>query len=483
MKAQLLFAFVFLSSLYLMTDSLSAHPDSIVHIADEHPDDIQPYAENPWYWQYKQEPVLLRGGTDNDNLWQWTGKKLTDHLDLLTSLGGNYVRNTLSDRDEGNTYAFKKLSTGKYDLDAWNEAYWDKLEFFLKETAKRDIVVQLTIWDWFDLAGTNLDRHPLNPANNINLEEGSISEREDYYGGSLKNNNEALLSLQKKYVDKVLSLTFQYGHVLYNMSNESSLGEEWETFWAKYVREKAQQASKKVFLTSMHLVPSNGVRYVMSNRDLYDFAEISQNSQDSKGARGRAHYENVVRWRGYIDLSPEGPMPMNNEKIYGSADGRNYSAGHGKEAEDRFWKNVFGGAASVRFHRPEGYWGIGLTERAQVNIKAMDMFLEEFDLFSAGPFEGIHLIGESEGYALANIGKEYAVYFPAGRYAVELDPWIFAKKVSIKYLDIDSGTWSKEEIVELDWEEKFSELFGFRRGIPIKTPENKSCVVVVKVLE
>ncbi len=94
--------------------------------------DIQPYPKNSRYWQYKGEPVVLFGGSDNDNLWQWTGSKLTDHLDLLQSLGGNYVRNTMSDRDEGDTYAFKETSNGKYDLEEWNETYWEKLEFFLE---------------------------------------------------------------------------------------------------------------------------------------------------------------------------------------------------------------------------------------------------------------------------------------------------------------------------------------------------------------
>jgi hypothetical protein len=167
----------------------------------------------------------------------------------------------------------------------------------------------------------------------------------------------------------------------------------------------------------------------------------------------------------------------------GEMNGRNYSAGSGKEAEDPFYKNVFGGAASVRFHRPEGFWGMGLTERAQVNIKAMTMFLEEFDVFSAGPYEGIKYVGESEGYAMANLGKEYAVYFPTGRYSLELDPWVFVGKVSIKYLDIDSGEWSEEEELELDWKEEVSGMFGFQRGISITTPDNRSCVAVIKVVD
>ena len=41
---------------------------------------------------------------------------MTDHLNLLVSVGGNYLRNTMSDRDEGNCYAFKKGTDNKYDL-------------------------------------------------------------------------------------------------------------------------------------------------------------------------------------------------------------------------------------------------------------------------------------------------------------------------------------------------------------------------------
>ncbi|WP_157971911.1 hypothetical protein [Pleomorphovibrio marinus] len=444
---------------------------------------IQPYKENSRYWQYQGSPIFLFGGSDNDNLWQWKGEKLTKHLELLASLGGNYVRNTMSDRDEGDIYAFKQLEDGKYDLEQWNEAYWEQLEFFLEETAQRDIIVQLTVWDWFDLSGPNFDRHPLNPSNNVNWEAGLIKEREDFYGGSLYDNNQPVLDLQHKYVEKLLSISFGYDHILYNVGNESSLGAEWENYWAETMKNQAASADKQIYLTSMQLVPSNGVRHVLTYRSLYDFAEISQNNQDSKGARGRKHYENVLAWGRLLESDPGGIMPMNNEKIYGSADGRNYSAGHGKEAEDRFWKNVFGGAASVRFHRSEGYWGIGLSERAQKNIKAMSMFLDSFDVFRAKPYGEIKFIGDSEAYAMAELGKTYAVYFPVGRQSIELDPYLFAKKVSVRFLDIDDGEWMEEEVIDLEWEEELSDMFGFQKGISLTTPENKACVAIVKILE
>ncbi|MCK4293614.1 MAG: carbon-nitrogen hydrolase family protein [Planctomycetes bacterium] len=48
---------------------------------------IRPYAKNPYYWQYKGEPVLLLGGSKDDNLFQIPDLK--GHLDLLASVGGS----------------------------------------------------------------------------------------------------------------------------------------------------------------------------------------------------------------------------------------------------------------------------------------------------------------------------------------------------------------------------------------------------------
>ncbi|WP_373493457.1 hypothetical protein, partial [Aquiflexum sp.] len=283
------------------------------------------------------------------------------------------------------------------------------------------------------------------------------------------------------FVQKLLSITLQFDNVLYNITNESFLSLEWEDYWAEFVSDLAQGSGKTIYISSMNMVASTGVRHVMNRRDLYSFVEISQNNQDSRGARGKAHWENVVKWRRILELQEGGAMPMNNEKIYGSRENRNYSFGTGTEAEDRFWKNVFGGAASVRFHRPNA--GMGLSERAQINIKALSMFLEEFDIFSSGSYLGIDFYAESEGYALANIGKEYAVYLPAGRYSLELDPWLLSKKVSIKYLDFDSATWSENEILELKWEKGLSEFFGYQQGIQITSPSNRPCIAVVKFLK
>jgi hypothetical protein len=458
-------------------------------------DGIRPYSANPYYWQYKGKPILLIGASDKDNLWQWTGPQLTDHLDLMRSVGGNYVRNTMSDRNEGDIFAAKRLDDGRYDLEQWNDAYWERLRFFLEETHKRDIIVQLTLWDWFDLSGTGVygrfPVHPLNPKNNVNWEPGTIKNAGDFYGGSLWHKNQPVLDYQHRYIDKLMSIALRYDHVLFNINNESGLGAEWENYWAIYIKKAAERASKQIHVTSMQFAPGTSIRHVMTYPDLYSFAEVSQNNQDALGPVGRKHWENLLCWRKMIALSNKGPMPINNVKVYGQGVGLNTAAGTEKEAVERFWRNIFGGAASTRFHRPAMRsggawgWGIGLSERAQQTLRAVNMFLDEFDVFNAQPYEAISTVGNSvDCYALADMGKAYAVYFPGGRATVHLDPWVYVKKVSVRWLDIAALSWSGEEIVEPKWDQyDGTSWWGPQRILTLAPPNHRSYIALIRVIE
>ena len=108
-------------------------------------DRIQPYARNPFYWQYRGCPVLLLGGSVEDNLFQIPNIKA--HLDLLHSIGGNYVRCTMSSRDPGDVWPFEQdPTTGLYDLSKPGQAYWRRFEQFLTLAAERNIVAQFEMW-------------------------------------------------------------------------------------------------------------------------------------------------------------------------------------------------------------------------------------------------------------------------------------------------------------------------------------------------
>jgi len=132
---------------------------------------IRPYPQNPYYWQYKGKPVLLLGGSWQDNLFNHP-IGLERHLDLLQSVGGNYVRNVMSHRNEGNVFAYQRVD-GKFDLDQWNDEYWRRFEDFLRLTHARNIIVQIEVFDRHDLSTDHQthggwSKHPFNPVNNRN---------------------------------------------------------------------------------------------------------------------------------------------------------------------------------------------------------------------------------------------------------------------------------------------------------------------------
>ena len=71
-------------------------------------DRIHPWPDNPRYWQYKGKPVLLLGGSKDDNLFQIPD--LVAHLDEMQAVGANYIRNTMSDRAKPHIKSMRMLT-------------------------------------------------------------------------------------------------------------------------------------------------------------------------------------------------------------------------------------------------------------------------------------------------------------------------------------------------------------------------------------
>ena len=195
-----------------------------------------------------------------DNLYQIPD--LAEHLDLLKSVGGNYVRNTMSCRDEGNVWPFK-LVNGKYDLDQWNDEHWRRFETFLKLTEERAIIVQIEVWATFDYYQSRWELNPFNPANNVTYtpEESGLPTRVDSHPTRCENNffwsvpaernQQNVLKYQQRFVDKMLSYSLKHGHVLYCMDNETAVTGEWGKYWAEYIAAQARAAGVHVHVTEM----------------------------------------------------------------------------------------------------------------------------------------------------------------------------------------------------------------------------------------
>ncbi|MCU0960435.1 MAG: hypothetical protein MUF48_10045 [Pirellulaceae bacterium] len=413
---------------------------------------IQPYAEHPAYWQYKGKPVLLLGGSKDDNLFQIPD--LRAHLEAIHAAGGNYIRNTMSDRpDRGfEVYAFRQLPDGKYDLDQWNDEYWQRFANLLEWTSALDIIVQIEVWDRFDYSdGADSRRwqlHPYNPANNVNYtyDQSGFAPRYPRHPGQNEQpfffttpgqrNNQVVLKYQQQFVDKMLSYALRYDHVLYCMDNETSGEEEWAIYWSSYIRQRAAEAGKQVCVTEMWDdwdLQAERHRRTLDHPERYDFADVSQNNQQ----KGQRHWDNFQWVRQHVAAQPR---PLNTVKTYGADGGR---FGNSRDGLERWWRHVIGGAASARFHRPDS--GLGLSEPAVASIRAarkLESVLALWDVQAAN--ELLADREENEAYLAARPGQSYALYFTDGG-DVKLDLTAHPGRFEVKWIDIATGEWGATE--------------------------------------
>lgn len=439
---------------------------------------IQPYSENPMYWQYMGEPLMLIGGTDSDNIFQL--QYIDEHLDELVAIGGNYVRNTMAWSREEDVWPYQLNDEGLFDLEQFNLEYFDRLERLLKLAYERDIIVQVEIWatwnfymegsEGYPKRGWNLS--PFNPLNNVNYtaaESGMPTiinyskseypgEHSFFYTRFEELDLEVVREYQEAFVNKILDITFQYPNVLYCMNNEVNEAHSWGSFWSQFIQNRAADEGVSVQTSDMFDINSltHPRHREILNDPVYTFIDISQNNFHT----GEVHYE-LVRY--LYEYSRRGPLkPLNNTKVYGGV--WTYDEGGEDEGVARFMRNLFAGAASMRFHRRESspytkqrnYYGLGLGGEAKSVIKSTRMLLDEVNPWELSPTYNYVLARyRNEAYALVNQGDTYLVYFPNGGNA-ELDLRKETGGYHVKWLNVMNSIWidghqaGAGNLVELD---------------------------------
>ncbi|HUT32111.1 MAG TPA: DUF6298 domain-containing protein [Planctomycetota bacterium] len=423
-------------------------------------DRIQPWAKNPRYWQLKGQPVLPIGGTKDDSLFQIPD--IEEHLDLLKSVGGNVIRNTMSDRPDFGfeVYPFKRLADGKYDLEQWNDEYWRRFETMLRLTAERGIVVQIEVWDRFDYARDNWAAHPYNPDNNVSYtaEQTGLASRYPDHPGSDKQpffhtipgmrryqkRYDVIRRCQERFVAKLLSYSLDRGNVLYCMDNETSSPVEWGQHWMAFIRKQAEAKGVAVCVTDMFddawkPETCDKLKHATEHPETYTFLDVSQvNSRNF----GQAHWD---RFQWIVKQIAKAPRPLNHTKIY-SAGQTTWGSGTPKDGVERFWRNLLGGAASSRFHRPTA--GIGLNEVAQACLRAARKVESLVKFWDVVPHMELLADREAnEAYLAAKPGTSYVLFFTDGG-SVALDLTGHAATFRGKWVDIRTGEWG----AEVEWQ-------------------------------
>lgn len=411
---------------------------------------IQPYSENPSYWQYKGKPVMLLGGSKTDHFFLL--ESLKEHIEEIQAVGANYVRNTMRQREGTELKPHKLLPDGKFDMDQWNDEYWQRFQNMLKWTAEREIFVQIEVWDRFDYAEGNWQISPWNPKNNINFDFSESGFDQRYSNSHLYSDShpffhsvkgtsqyqdryDLIRKHQEEFVKKMLSYSLPYGHVLYCMNNETSSEPGWGQYWIGFIKAQAAEKGVTVWTTDMFDDAYRGPQakhapIVFENPEHYMFADISQvNSRNYD----QTHWDRL-QW--LLQQVNKHPRPSNHTKIYGSGY-HSFGTGGPEDGVERFWRNILGGSASARFHRPNA--GNGLNDFAKASIKAARLLETRINFWEIEPhLELLSNREPNEAYLAAKLGERYALCFTNGG-SVELDLSDAPGRFTITWISVSMG--------------------------------------------
>jgi hypothetical protein len=450
-------------------------------------EELRPYDGNPAYWQYQGTPILLIGGSERQAPFQWPAAFLDEHLDLLAASGGNYIRNIMTANahsqfggiGEIGVHQFKKLPDGRYDLDQWNEEYWNRLSSFLQKTSERGIIVSIEIWEHEDLDASfpppltgGWGYQPWNPKNNINYTEAATGVPEvwtlNVHQQTLPlwdvvpalRNVPQVLQYQEKYVKKLLEVSSDFDNVIFIVNNESTWAHAIGDYWANFVHNEAASMGRTFYITDMRMnsdLRSAEQQYIRDNPNLYNYLDISQNNTSLKPAE--------TAWNDLLFVGQEisGNRPINNTKIYGADNVPSTSSlatcrrCGAVGAQNKFWMNLLGGSASARFHRSDG--GLGLTPIAQNSLRAMQKLQTKIKMWDVDPRNDLmtnrgtiqydrpgydyakepFIFGEA--YLAAQPGLKYALYFTRGG-SVGLNLASYSGVTfDLNWINIDTGEW------------------------------------------
>jgi hypothetical protein len=138
----------------------------------------------------------------------------------------------------------------KFDLDDWDEAYFERLKDFITEAGKRNIVVELDLFsNFYDTLQWKLS--PLNHNNNINNVEAITDQKE-----VLSLRHPEILRIQEEMVQKILAECNGFDNLYYEVCNEPYFErfaalDEWEEHMTNFITETEST------LPVQHLISQN----------------------------------------------------------------------------------------------------------------------------------------------------------------------------------------------------------------------------------
>lgn len=406
------------------------------------------HPENPNYFLYDGKPTILVTSGEHYGAVMNADFDYEKYLLTLKKEGLNYTRiflgpyseigdnlfgiinNTMNPKPESwVTPWIKDPSSGKYDLNRWNEVFFSRLKGFVSAASKNGIVVEVTLFTSY-YTNHQWKTSPFNPKNNIQQFDSISFKQVNTI------NNSQLMIIQEKYVQKVVQELNAFGNIFFEIQNEpwsdnpnlvekiaetdtlthpfawqklvetaKSESLEWQKRIAKIIAEEESKLSNK------HLIAQNisNFRGKIENPDPnisifnfhYAYPEAASENLGLKKAIGLDETGFMPK----VDFhyrSQAWKFMLAGGSLYNNLD---YSFIVGKED----------GTHSIDAGTPG--WG---HPEYRKQLKIMKAFIESFDFVRMKPDNSILQVTKgnvAEFQVLAETGKQYAVYLDRGSLA------------------------------------------------------------------
>lgn len=418
--------------------------------------------ENPNYFLYKSKPTILVTSGEHYGAVMNADFDYEKYLLTLKNDGLNYTRiflgpyseigdnlfgiinNTMNPKPESwVTPWIKDPSSGKYDLNRWNEVFFSRLKGFVSAASKNGIVVEVTFFTSY-YTNHQWKTSPFNPKNNIQQFDSISFKQVNTI------NNGQLMEIQENYVRKVVEELNAFGNIFFEIQNEPwsdnpNLVEkitETDTLTHPFAWQKLVETAKSESLE-------------WQKRIAQIIAE-----EESKHSNKHLIAQNISNFRGKIENPDPNISIFNFHYAYPEAASENLGlkkaigldeTGFMPKVDFHYrsqaWKFMLAGGAlynnldySFIVGKEDGTHSIdagtpgwGHPEYRK-QLKIMKDFIESFDFVRMKPDNSILQVTKgnvAEFQVLAETGKQYAVYLdkaseatlqlqiPDGKYQLE----------------------------------------------------------------
>lgn len=380
------------------------------------------------------------------------------YLDFLTEHHMNFMRLWVSEHPRWGPWSsgddvvnepmpYSRTGPGKaldgqpqFDLDGWNQEYFDRLAQRVEKAYNRGVYVDVMIFSGCSIGNRDWpekdhetgepvknpwDSHPFNKCNNINGLDGDLDG--DGQGWDLRDVKRAdILERQKALIRKMIDAINHYDNVLYEIANEDPFDTwEWQYAMINYIKEyeAAKPKQHPVGMTASWKQP-NDVMYQSPADWISPYYNEDEALSPMTAPGGKVWvadtdhvFPNVgatmdFTWKAF--LRGANIISMDNFKT-GAAWAYFYKRAGGNVT--RYEQEKIGRLSENDFSATIG-------DLAQKHTK---MFAERMNLARAVPHNEL----SSTGYCLADPGREYLIYQPnltwitvdlagaAGEFAVE----------------------------------------------------------------